>query len=159
MGRGVTLRHQICHNSITCRGRWVAPAFLWIVPAAQAKRAQEKRSARRGHGSRIPPSQNHLGPRSRAPHAPTPLLPTEAPTAKPGGVQEIGGVRAEWQEAAGEFAWPETEDVEWDFLRRVIVHERDNPAPTPSSRFVSSERRSPRDCNGTLRALKNFSCV
>jgi hypothetical protein len=24
---------------------------------------------------------------------------------------------AEWQEAAGEFVWPETEDGEWDFLR------------------------------------------
>jgi hypothetical protein len=24
---------------------------------------------------------------------------------------------SEWREAAGEFAWPETEDGEWDFLR------------------------------------------
>jgi hypothetical protein len=24
---------------------------------------------------------------------------------------------AEWRDAAGEFAWPETEDGEWDFLR------------------------------------------
>jgi hypothetical protein len=24
---------------------------------------------------------------------------------------------AEWQEVAGEFSWPETDDDEWDFLR------------------------------------------